>query len=282
MTAATTTYSATKEEPAIEAELNYLRDTGTRPVNYTYDPPPGVPRTTAVADPRRVRIRNARLRTDLGLDTSGFQLLAHRSALQDPRDYEDDDRVRSLYYPEVIAGLREATGAEKVIVFDHTVRDSTPNHGRTGIREVAARVHDDQTFASAPNRVRRHLSPEEAEQRLQRRFAIVNFWRPIGEPVQSWPLALCDARSIATSDLVVTDHKYRDWTGETYSFLYSERHRWFYYPRQRRDEVLLLKIYDSQTDGTARLTAHTAFEDPTTPPDAPPRRSIEVRTLLFF
>ena len=174
-----------------------------------------------------MRVRSARLRTDLGLDSSGFQLITRRSALQDPRDYEDDERIRSIYYPEVIAALREVTGAAKVVVFDHTVRDSTPNHGREGIREIAARVH---------------------------------------------------ARSIETRDLVVTDHKYRDWTGETFSFLYSERHRWFYYPRQLRDEATLLKIYDSQTDGTA----HTAFDDPTTPPDAPARRSIEVRTLLFF
>ena len=44
----------------------------------------------------------------------------------------------------------------------------------------------------------------------------------------------------------------------------------------------MLKIYDSQTDGTARLTAHTAFDDPTTPADAPARRSIEVRSLVFW
>jgi hypothetical protein len=75
---------------------------------------------------------------------------------------------------------------------------------------------------------------------------------------------------------------YPDWTGETYSFTYSHRHHWYYVPQQRTDEVTLLKVYDSQTDGTARLTAHTAFDDPTTPPDAPPRRSIEVRTLVFW
>ncbi|MGF6985481.1 hypothetical protein QFZ99_005022 [Paraburkholderia atlantica] len=45
---------------------------------------------------------------------------------------------------------------------------------------------------------------------------------------------------------------------------------------------MLLKIYDSAGDDIARLTAHTAFDDPSSPPDARPRRSIELRTLLFF
>ena len=44
---------------------------------------------------------------------------------------------------------------------------------------------------------------------------------------------------------------------------------------------LLLKCFDSNTDGRARFAPHTAFVDPTTPPDAPPRESIELRTLVF-
>ena len=48
------------------------------------------------------------------------------------------------------------------------------------------------------------------------------------------------------------------------------------------DEALLLKCYDSATDGRARFTCHTAFADPTCPEGAPARESIEVRTLAFF
>ena len=47
------------------------------------------------------------------------------------------------------------------------------------------------------------------------------------------------------------------------------------------DEALLLKCFDSATD-RARFTAHTAFEDESSPPDALARESIEVRTLAFF
>ena len=269
---------------AVEAELNYLRKTGERPVNYTYEPPPGVPRNSGVVDTRRVSIHNLRLAPsgELTLDRCGFQLVKHRSVLAQAEDYDDAKRIKALYYPEVEDTLRALTDAQKVLVFDHTRRDGTPEHGRAGVREPVRRVHDDQTFESAPNRVRRHLPPYEAEARLQRRFAIVNFWRPIGATVQRTPLAMCDARSIEPADLLPSDLVYPDWTGESYSFAWNPRHRWHYVSLQRTDEVTLLKVYDSNTDGTARLTAHTAFDDPTTPVDAPPRRSIEVRTLVFW
>jgi hypothetical protein len=47
------------------------------------------------------------------------------------------------------------------------------------------------------------------------------------------------------------------------------------------DEALLLKCFDSRIDGRARFAPHSAFADPTTPPNAPPRESIELRTLVF-
>ncbi len=70
-------------------------------------------------------------------------------------------------------------------------------------------------------------------------------------------------------------------SGETYSVKYSPNHRWYYIPEMRTDEALLLKCYDSATDGRTRFGPHTAFTDPTTPADAAPRESIELRTLVF-
>lgn len=143
-------------------------------------------------------------------------------------------------------------------------------------------MHDDQTLDSAPQRVKKHLSPQEAARRLQRRFAIVNFWRPIGGPVLSTPLAVCDARTLSRADLLPSDLVYRDWVGETYAVAFNSRHRWFWYPRQATTEAILLKVFDSALDGRARLTAHTAFDVPQSPADTPPRRSIEIRALLFW
>jgi hypothetical protein len=268
----------------VETTLNYTRRSGARPVNYTYDPPPGVPRNSGEVDARTVTVHDARPVAGLGLDRSGFELLAHDSSLGDWQTFRDAELVRAVDYPEVAAALRRRTGANKVLIFDHTLRDSSAEPGRAALREPVRRVHDDQTQRSAPERVRRHLSAAEAAQRLQRRFAIVNFWRPVGARVLRAPLAVCDARTIASEDLIPSDLVYPDWTGETYAFAFNPRHRWYWYPRQSPHEATLLKIFDSASDGAARLSAHTAFDLPEDADTllAPARRSIELRALVFW
>jgi hypothetical protein len=265
----------------IEAELNYLESNGERPVSYQYEPPPGVPKRSGVYRAHRVTISNARIAPPpgaLSLDRNGFELHRRASALS---DFSDPAKIESVYYREADALLKEATGAKRVVVFDHTLRDGRVDR-HDGVREPVKYIHNDQTFVSGPRRVRDHLPRDEAEQLLKGRVAIVNLWRPIGETVQSSPLALCDSRSIALNDLVASDLVYPDKVGETYALVFNPRHRWYYFPNMTPDEYLLLKIYDSAGDGIARLTAHTAFDDPTSPADAPLRRSIELRALLFF
>jgi hypothetical protein len=198
------------------------------------------------------------------------------------QDFADEALIREIYYPETEQLLKRATGADKVVIFDHAKRLDAVQPAQAGVVPPVRGVHCDQTFVSGPRRVRDHLPPDEADVRLQGRCAIINVWRPIGAPVFTAPLALCDARSIALDDIVPTDFVYPDKTGEVALFRPNEAHRWFYFSQMRPDEVVLIKIFDSRQDGTARLSAHTAFDDPTTPADAPPRRSIEVRALVFW
>jgi hypothetical protein len=266
---------------AVEAELNYLEFTGEKPVSYQYEPPPGVPKRSGLYRAHRVTVSNARVAPPpgaLSLDRNGFELHRHASAL---RDFSDPAQIESIYYAESERLLKQATGARRVVVFDHTLRDGREGRAQ-GVREPVKYIHNDQTFVSGPRRVRDHLPAAEAEQLLKGRVAIVNLWRPIGDTVRTSPLALCDSRSIALNDLVASDLVYPDKVGETYALAFNPRHRWYYFPDMTPDEYLLLKIYDSAGDGIARLTAHTAFDDPTSSADAPPRRSIELRTLLFF
>jgi len=100
--------------------------------------------------------------------------------------------------------------------------------------------------------------------------------------VRRMPLAVCDARSIDTEDLIGSDLVYPDWVGETYAVAYNPRHVWYWFPYQKPSEAMLLKIYDSAADGRARFTAHTAFDDPTSDADAPPRRSVEIRAIILW
>jgi hypothetical protein len=123
---------------------------------------------------------------------------------------------------------------------------------------------------------------DEAEELLKHRFAIVQCWRPIRLPVESWPLAICDSRTLDPKSMVVTERRYQDRVGQTAAITWDPKHRWYWFPHMRRDEALVFKVFDSETDGRARWTAHTAFDDPTSPPNARFRESIEIRTLAFF
>jgi hypothetical protein len=142
-------------------------------------------------------------------------------------------------------------------------------------------AHNDYTEWSGPQRVR-DLLPNEAEELLKRRFAVVQVWRPIRHPVQREPLAIADARSIGTRELFPSSRVYPDRIGEVYHCGFNPQHRWYYFPHMQRNEAVVFKTFDSSRDGRARWTAHTAFDDPTSPADAPPRESIEMRTLAFF
>jgi hypothetical protein len=278
----THTETTTSTLPGVEAELVYLARMAERPYNLAYDPPPGTPRTNVVQEAHRVLIHNARpVARELSLDREGFALVQHQSAV---RDFYDEDELRRVYYPEAERLVAEATGASKVIVFDHTLRrriwgaeDRSPGTPR----QPVTRVHNDYTENSAPQRIR-DLMGEEAETLLKRRYEYINVWRPIRGPLRDSPLAMCDARTVAPSDLVASDLIYRDRKGETYAVVYNPAHRWFYVPDMQPNEALLLKCYDSAQDGRARLSPHGAFVDPTAPADnILPRESIELRTIAF-
>jgi hypothetical protein len=169
-----------------------------------------------------------------------------------------------------------------VVVFDHTLRSGSEDEREARlVREPVLSAHNDYTEWSGPQRVR-EIMGDEAEALLARRFAIIQMWRAIADPIRANPLALADARSVAPEDLLVAERRYPHRVGQTYRLKYSPRHRWFYFPELTRDEAIVFKVYDSEKDGRARFTPHTSFDDPTTPPGAPPRQSIEARALAFF
>ncbi|KAL1857074.1 hypothetical protein VTK73DRAFT_8108 [Phialemonium thermophilum] len=212
------------------------------------------------------------------LDSHGFQIYHHESK---EKDFVDDDKIKAEYYPEVEQLLKDATGASRIFIFDHTIRRQ-PKDQRTpenALRGPVRRVHIDQSYSASENRVRYHL-PDEADKLLQKRFQIINVWRPI-KTILKDPLAVADAHSVPDSDLLPTALIYPDRAGETYSVKPNPAHRWYFKYAQRPDEVTLIKCYDSVQDGRARRIPHSAFTDPAEE-DKDPRESIEVRTLVFY
>jgi len=260
----------------VESTFSYLAAMAEKPVYWICEPPPGTPRRNTRGDLRRLPVENARtLEPPPALDDAGFALAPHRTAVA---DLYDDGAIRAGYYTEMERLVAGVTGAARVVAFDHNVRNEA--RAARGAQPPVRLVHNDYTEASGPQRVRDFLGAD-AETLLRHRFAVVNVWKPIRGPVRTTPLAVCDARTIAPDDIVLTDLRYTDRIGEIQTLRFSPRHRWFYYPAMTADEALLLKCYDSARD-VARFTAHSAFDDPTSPPDAPARESIEVRTLAFF
>ena len=216
------------------------------------------------------------------LDVEGFSLVRQESNV---KDFYDDAEISTTYHDEVRSLLMKITGANRVEIFDDTRRTNSLERQRDqGIREPAAIVHNDYTARSGIKRLRDHFAgnENEANELLQRRFAIVNVWRSIGGTIYNHPLTLCDATTVKPSELVSMERRADDRIGELQVALFDPEQQWYYFPDMRMDEALLFKTFDSETDGRTRFTVHSSFDDPNAAPDAPPRESIETRCLLFF
>jgi hypothetical protein len=267
--------------PTIEVPLTFIAPTTTKPrVLMSANHAEANRRTgdfrslpVAVADARRLSEPPA-------LDREGFALASHRTRVA---DFYDPAVVEQVYYAEIAALLKHATGAAEVHVFDHTLRvEDEAKRQAHGTRPPVTVVHNDYTEQSALQRVRDILAPETAERVLAGRFAIVNVWRSFGASPERFPLAAADGRTVLPADYVAVDLVYPDRTGEVYYTAHTSGQRWFYFSRMQPNEAMLFKCFDSAHDGRTRYTAHTGFANPHAPAETPPRESIEVRALLCF
>ena len=264
---------------SVVGSVRYLTDADQKPVSYNPAPGTGEPRREGRYAYYPVQIADARPHArDLSLDREGFVLIRHETAV---REFYAPAEVESVYYGEVRDLIANATGAREVVIFDYTIRVGERAVERA-LRAPVQIVHNDYTETSGPNRVRDLVGDEAARTWLAGRFAEFNVWRPIRGPVLAWPLGIVDATSIAPSDLVRCDLVYPDRTGEIYHGVHNPDHRWSYAPRMTADEAFIIKCYDSAKDGRARFSLHSAFDDPTTPADAAPRESIEIRAFARF
>ena len=262
------------QEHFVEGTLNF------RPTEadiWFYDPGTGVPLQPEF-DPHPVKIRDARAAQLIpNLDREGFEFVA---CAADVAFNAAPELVRKSYYPAMERLVKEHVGAARVFAFDHDFRASNVTEQSEHLRAAVMGVHNDYTEVSAPQRVR-DLLPQEAEKLLKHRFVFINVWKPIGHPAEGTPLAMCDAQSLSRADLSLLHLRYRHRTGQIYGAKFNPAQRWFYFPVMQTSEALLLKVFDSD-ETRATFSLHSAFVDPTARRDAPPRQSIEVRTIAFF
>ncbi|KAF5309917.1 hypothetical protein D9619_010600 [Psilocybe cf. subviscida] len=267
------------------AKLNYsvAPEAGVRAyVHINADPLTGVQKRNHGREDREVTLESVRGKeAEYTLDNCGFQYFKHTSK---HTSFLNDDEVVNEYYPESIELLKKLTGASRVELFDHTIRRRRPGEADDSPtrRQPVSQVHVDQTTASAIARVHRHLPAEDAPKLLEKRFQLINLWRPIENPAIDWPLALCDYRSVEPEkDTFPVALVFPEREGEVMGVQYSPKHNWKYLHGMTPDEIVLIKCFDSDED-VARFTPHTAFYDSSSPEGTPLRQSIELRALVFY
>ncbi|WP_120497400.1 CmcJ/NvfI family oxidoreductase [Kiloniella sp. EL199] len=267
-----------KQLPFIHAQMEYSRTAGENPyVDYSNTMVGPVP-YNLVAEHYKVQVNNARLSDSIPtLDDNGFELV--KTGL-DFDQFESSEKVKGQFYSAVESFLgRHLPGVKAVIAFDHNLRSRAVDDHTVNKRNPVPTVHADYSQLAGPQRKKEILGTDENE---SDRFAFINYWQPIRHIVEESPLAMCDTRTVDQQDFIRTKLKYPHREGEVYTVKHSSKHIWYYYPGMAPDEALLLKCYDSETDGRSRFLAHSAIDDPTSPATARARESIEVRTLVLF
>jgi hypothetical protein len=273
-------------DDGVTATLNYVDPASRR--NRLYVAPGGHMTTTRYA-PAAVQIHDGRPHAgDFSLDTSGFALLRHASAVTDLRDPAQLD---SAYAAEVKEVVQQATGADEVVSLGWVLRTSA-SHIPDGHQPPAPDVHVDVHPGRADARMEA-ASPRPGQP--YKRAILTSLWRAISPPPQDTPLALLDYRSVGDGEgvpnlLIFTDALPDpgdvpdiDDPGSHPAgsvFAYRPGHRWWYFPSMTRDEVLLFKLHDSD-HSVAWRAPHTAFTD-SKAAGAHPRESVEFRTIAFF
>ena len=271
---------------SVQAEVEFLSKRTQRPIYYASSA--GRNAKHEIDQPMNivaVDVDDARGRADddaereFGQHPSGFDLLSFTTRVN---DFLDPAQIESIYEPEIVDFLKRVTGGYRVHIFDHTVRASDPDlREQKTLREPATLVHNDYTSNSGFVCLREQLG-DEAESLAQGRFQIINVWRPLTDPVEDYPLALVDARSIGSDQLVDTERRAPNHIGEIQLALHDPAQRWYYYSAMRPGEVLLFRTFDSIDGGIRPCSIHTAIHLPQAPADARPRESVETRAFVFY
>ncbi len=270
---------------SVAAELLYRTKTANRTQAPSRGPVNAMPAEHLI-DRQTVTIRDARkLASSPLLERDGFTMASHRTAVS---NLYDEDEIGRLYRPEVEELVKELTGADRVLTFRWKWRSSAEQRRQDVWVEdpVKGVPHIDYNEATVQCFVKDIVGEDEAKRLLRQRHSLINVWRPI-TMVESKPLTLCDPSTVAVEDLLVnvivppTRDKTFSFPLAGYNLTSNPAHCWYYYPQLRPDEALVFKLCDSDVS-KPQFTGHTAFDDPTSPPDAAPRESFEIRTIAFY
>lgn len=245
-----------------------------------------------------VEIHDARAAGLPGWRACGFELVHHRSTVQ---DWTDDNEIAEVHYPEVEALARDLTGCEFALVSDHVKRSAEPAK-RAREQSPVRLVHSD--FAAnygdivrgayrdvhgrgAATLARSGLTSADIEN--ARRIVMMQFWRNLGAAKMDHPVAFCDARTVTPAE--ARPFRYTGYVAGGRAFdaiaIVSpedpSQHGWYVFPEMTPDEVVAFRTYDTELVGTGQtfFTPHSSFRDPEVELGRPSRFSIELRVMCL-
>jgi len=264
----------------VHAEINYTGAMSARPQFHANDKS----LDRVALDPRVVPIVDGRGQADQpSLDREGIALLECKTAVA---EFRDTEAVARIYPNEIQRFILDLSGADAVVVTGPPILrfgERSPEAGTRDNSYAARLVHIDCSDATA-REFARSAAPQDS--RPIRRIAQHNIWRTFSGPPQDVPLAVCDARTVATADLLPADANFdRDgavrWSFEALLLRYNPAHRWLFFSDMTRDEVIVFKRHDTEP-GEPLHVPHTAFSDPNAPATCTPRASVEMRTVAYW
>ncbi|KAH8587797.1 hypothetical protein B0O99DRAFT_640794 [Bisporella sp. PMI_857] len=246
-------------------------------------PPEGVPIFNLQIESHNTTIHDLRgIEDSVNFDNDSLKLLKS-APVPTGVEFESEESVKKIHYPSVEKQIREAIpDATKIVVFRHAVR-KTDNPAQYA--PAALFAHVDQTAPAVADRVRRHLGSQ-ADSLLKGRYRLVHHWQVINEPVQTFPLAFASAATVGADDIAPIVSHLPDFSEDFGTPRFRESQKWFYWSGVTPNEAILMQLFDSAASDPASgvkggRAIHSAFVDPRTAADAPPRFSIESSVLVF-
>ncbi|MCJ1323144.1 hypothetical protein MMC15_008497 [Xylographa vitiligo] len=193
-----------------------------------------------------------------------------------------DESTSQPYAIEMTQVLKKLLGATIVIPVQTRLRSSNkePNKGSPGTE-----AHIDTTVFDAWGRMHMLMTQEEQELVLSGKYRarIINFWRPMINHAEDFPLAVLDPTSIDyDNDAVALDFVTPTSAAETAYLKHNPNHQWYWLSNQTPDEAIVFTQYDTHPPkGMFNHVGHCAFRNGAARPGCPPRRSIEARFIAL-
>ncbi|KAI1456284.1 hypothetical protein F4805DRAFT_233817 [Annulohypoxylon moriforme] len=292
---------------ALEASMYFLEKAPKyeteKPYSLRFPPGENLAQSNILREEHLVRVDSMRGKDDLALETSGFEVMPFTSPLS-YRDFDDVDKITGVLLPAFCEKLKEHLGAKEVVALDHAVRRRHENFpisiGKNyEYNQPTMMVHVGKSIITANctslgtesaldfsvdegERMLRVMYPDQGEEIIKGGWKVVNIWRPLRGPLNDWPLAICDSRTVNhETDTMPGDIVFTKWATENLQVHHSDKQKWYYLPDQTADEVLIFKSAESSPD-KCQAVPHGSFYNPHVSEEEPARESIDCRFFVLY